>query len=588
MRLRAGMRALSIVLLVAVLAAPSAADTAGGSRWYDSVTSERGVVAADSPLAAQVGIDVLNAGGNAIDAAVATVFALGVTRFEMCGVGGGGFLVYRGANGEVATLDFREMAPREDYVFTKGMSGGIDPVTFGTGHQVIGVPGVVAGLEAAATKFGSMPFSDLVSPAVKIARDGFPVSPTTAFFMTQTGNRMRYFPEAARVYLKGGVAPYEAGEQIVLPDYADVLEAVAAEGSRVFYEGWIAEKIIAEMERPSLYSDDESAMTLADLASYEPVWREPLTTTYRKHQVIAMPPPTSGGIATIEMLNILETYELGNKGWLSADQIHLLAEAQKIAWADRAVYVGDPDFADARLLSIQDELTSKDYAARRASEIDMEVAQEYEPGSFGDAPSSGPAEQSEQVASHTSHVSVIDEDGNAVAITCSIEQPFGSAVVAPGTGFLLNNELTDFSGPGSGSANEPDAGKRPRSSMSPTIVVYRGKPVLVVGAAGGPRIIMGVVQMISNLVDYGLDLSHAIDAARIDARAYGPVLNLEDGRIDAAVIDELKRRGHDIQRSGEYAPDPIVNAAGFDRAARLKHAITEPRAPDADRGSMGQ
>jgi gamma-glutamyltranspeptidase / glutathione hydrolase len=596
MRRRVGIRTLSIVLVLTVLAVPGAADTTVGSRWRDSVTSDRGVVVADSPLAAQEGINILNAGGNAIDAAVATVFALGVTRFEMCGVGGGGFLVYRGADGTTASLDFRETSPRQGYEFSKGLGyevskGLLDvstPFTFGTGHGVIGVPGLVAGLEAAVDKLGSMPFGDLVSPAARLARDGFPVSPATAFHMTQLGNRVRYFPEAARVYLKGGVAPYLAGEDIWLPDYADVLDALAAGGSRVFYEGWIAERIVEEMQRPSPYPGDRSALTLADFAAYEPVWRDPLTATYRKHQVIAMPPPTSGGTAIVEMLNILNSFEFDPSGHLSADHIHLLAEAQKIAWADRGVYLGDPDHLDERGLRIQRELTSKRYAATRAADIDMELAQDHRPGSFGAIPPPEAASPTEEEGSHTSHVSVIDAAGNAVAVTCSIELPFGSAVVAPGTGFLLNNELTDFSDPGSGSANEPGPGKRPRSSMSPTIVVYRGKPVLVTGAAGGAKIIMGVLQMITNHLDFGLDLDLAIDAARVDARAFGPVLNLENARIEQAVIDELAERGHEIGSSGEYAGDPIVNAAGFDKAARVKHAVSDPRADEADQGARGQ
>lgn len=587
---------LTISILTTVLV-PAGLTAGGGSRWHETSSGERGVVATDHPLAAQVGIDVLNEGGNAMDAAVATAFALGVVRFEMCGVGGGGFLVYRGADGETAALDFREESPSQGYEFTKGIFGGtVDgggdtPFTFGTGHQVIGVPGFVAGLEEAATRFGSKPFGELVRPAAELAL-GFPVSPRTAFEMTQLGNRMRYFPEAARVYYKAGVLPYLAGEQISLPDYSAVLEAIAAEGSDVFYRGWIAQRLIEEMERPSPYPDDHSAMTLEDLASYEPVWRQPLGSSYRKHQIVTMPPPTSGGTALIEILNILEGFDLGSGGHpvrdglghLSADHIHVLAEAQKIAWADRNAYLGDPDHADPDVLRMQRHLTNKGYAATRRKEIDLAKAQEYAPAS---APGHG-GPSDEERGSHTAHVSVIDEQGNAVALTCSIELPFGSAVVAPGTGFLLNNQLTDFTVPGSGSANEPAPGKRPRSSMTPAIVVYGDEPVLVTGAAGGAKIIMGVTQMVSNVIDFGLDLSTAIDAARIDARAFGPVLNLEDARLGPGVVDDLRARGHEIQSAGEYAADPIVNAVGHDFTTGYNHAITDPRADPADRGAMAQ
>lgn len=539
-----------------------------GTRYRPAVTSARGVVASDHPLASAAGIAILNDGGNAMDAAVATVFAVGVVRPEMCGIGGGGFLVYRGADGVTAALDFREKSPGRGYTFTRGLFDADSQATFGTGHNVIGVPGTVAGMAAAAERFGTRPLAALLQRAIVLADEGFPVSPTTAAHMSGTGNRMRLFPESARVYLKADQRPYEAGEHLELDDYANSLRLIARDGRDAFYRGAIAEAIVKDIQRLSPYPGDRGSMTLADLRDYQAVWRDPLIGTYRNHRVIAMPPPTSGGIATIEALNILEGFDLAAFGQHSAHHLHVLAEAQKIAWADRNRYVADPAFVD-----IPAALTSKDYAARRRAEIDMRQARDYGPA----APES---------ASHTTHVSVIDAEGNAVAVTCSIEQPFGSAVVAPGTGFLLNNQLTDFSEPGS--ANEPAPGKRPRSSTSPTIVVHRGRPVLVVGGAGGATIIMGAVQAVSNVADFHLDVAGALDAARIDARAYGSALAIEDARIAPEVMANLESRSHQLQRLGEYAAVPIMNAAGIVPSTNQRQAATDPRGDPAERGAAGQ
>ncbi len=291
-----------------------------------------------------------------------------------------------------------------------------------------------------------------------------------------------------------------------------------------------------------------------------------------------MPPPTSGGIAVIEMLNILEGYDLSEMGQSSADSLHVISEAQKLAFADREAYVGDPDFVDVPT----EELTDKGYADDRRSDIAMEeAATAYDPGEFGQGDrASGSGDNPE---GSTTHLSVIDEAGNAVALTCTIEQSFGSGVVAPGTGFLLNNELTDFSDPGA--ANEPEPGKRPRSSMSPTIVVRDGEPVLVVGASGGSQIIMGALHAVVNTVDYGQGPAQAIDAERLDAQ-FPPELILEDGRVSATVESELISRGHVVASEGEYSDVPLVQAAGVDLDTGEHLAATDPRS--GPQASVGQ
>ena len=315
------------------------------------------------PLAAGAAIEVLDAGGNAIDAAIAAVFAVGVVRPSMCGIGGGGFLVYRSANGTTATLDFREAAPSR-YSYSAG-----EP--FGTGHETAGVPGVVAGMAAARKRFGTMPLRRLIAPAQQLAREGFPVSPELSQDIATNATRLRTFPAAAEIYLIEGEIPYPPGATLVHSDYAKNLRLIMREGPRAFYEGNIAELLIAEMK-----ASGRSTMRARDLAGYRAIWRRPLIGRYRGHRIIGMPPPTSGGVAVIEMLNILEGFDLETAGQSSADHLHYLAETQKIAWADRAAYLGDPDFVDVPT----SWLTSKSYAATRRAEIERDQAKDYAPG----------------------------------------------------------------------------------------------------------------------------------------------------------------------------------------------------------------
>jgi gamma-glutamyltranspeptidase/glutathione hydrolase len=562
--------ALIAALLCGLLAlVPTTSSATEGSRFHPGVTSTLGVVATESPAAAAVGRDVLEHGGNAIDAAASTVFALGVARPQSCGIGGGGFMVYRDHDGSVAALDFRETAPaaiKSDTFTGPGLYQ-----TF-TGHTTIGVPGVVAGMNAALKRYGTISLRRAIAPAQHLAEDGITVLPTLAASIAANRNRIQLFPATADQYLHEDGTPYAAGETLRQPDMARSLQRIMDDGPSAFYRGKIAHQIVEDMEAPKL-EGEQGLMTLDDLKAYRAKWRAPLIGSYRGREIDAMPPPTSGGTAIIEMLNILEGFDLAAAGMSSATAIHDTAEAQRIAWADRNTYLADPDF-----VTIPPQLTDKDYAAARRAEIDPTQTKAYAPG--GPFPAAAGADFNPNGS--TTHIDVIDRHGDAVSLTCTIEQEFGSAVIAPGTGFLLNNELTDFSAPGT--ANEPAPFKRPRSSMSPTIVAQGGVPVLATGGAGGARIIMGTLETILDTIDFGQDLPHAVDAERFDDLGSAR-LEIEDARVDPAVLSALEGMGYTLVRQGEYAIRPRVQLAGIDPLTGLRTAVSDSR---SDQGSLAQ
>src|SRR5919199_3284549 len=568
-------RAFATATLMLILMLPGG-DTlaAEGSRYGDAVRSRGGVIASESPAASEVGLQVLNAGGNAMDAAVASTFALGVARPQSCGIGGGGFLIYRGVDGESAALDFRETAPKA--VTPKTFAGQGLYKTY-TGHTTIGVPGTVAGMQAALDRYGTISLAQAIAPAERLAAAGFDVPESLSQEMGNNAARLKLFPAARQQFLVGRQEPYTTSSILVQPQLAHTLALIAGGGSDAFYKGEIADRLIVEMQNTSDLPGDEGLMTKEDLVSYRPVWRRPLVGDYRGHEILAVPPPSSGGVAVIEMLNVLEGFDLASEGQSSASALHLLAEAQKLAFADRGKYLADPDFVDVPI----EKLTDKSYAEGRRAEIDAGKAGSYEPGKLDEAEQT--SSTGENAEGSTTHLSVIDSSGNAVALTCTIEQSFGSAVVAPGTGFLLNNELTDFSE--AGTANEPEAGKRPRSSISPTIVVRNGQPILVVGGAGGPQIIMGSLLAVVNTIDFGLDPARAVDSERLDEQS-GTMMSLEQGRVPAQVQAELIARGHRIDRKGEYADLPRVQAAGTDSKTGEHLAATDPRSTES--GALGQ
>jgi len=491
-----------------------------------------------------------------------------VARPQSCGIGGGGFMVYRSPAGATAALDFRETAPAK---FGPKTLAKKDLTEDFTGHLTVGVPGTVAGLRAALRRYGTIKWAAAVAPAERMARRGVKVSPALAAGIKENAKRLKLFPAAARQYLRRG-KPYKAGATLRQPVMARTLGLIRRKGAKAFYRGRIARRIVRDMRRAKKLKGDRGVMRLRDLARYRAKWRTALSGTFRGRQVTAMPPPTSGGIAVLEMLNILEGFPLRAAGQSSANALHWIIEAQKLAFADRGRYVADPDFVNVPTA----RLTSKQYAAARRALIRADRA-----GSYGAGAASRPEES-------TTHISVVDRRGGAVSLTCTIEQEFGSAVVAPGTGFLLNNELTDFGD--AGSANEARPGKRPRSSMSPTIVSEGGRPIAVAGGAGGSRIIMGALFAVLGRVEYGLDLSRAVDAERLDAQAVpdGDPILLEDARVAPAVIAELQRRGHKFEREGEYAESgPRIQAAGFRSATgdAVKDAVSDPR---TEAGSFAQ
>jgi gamma-glutamyltranspeptidase / glutathione hydrolase len=553
---------LALLTTVLVLVVVATAPAAPGSKFRPAKEGRLGAVATESWDASLAARAVLERGGNAIDAAATAVFAAGVARPQSCGIGGGGFLVYRSRTGAVRTLDFRETAPaafRRDSLSGPGLHRDF------TGHLTVGVPGTLAGMTTALERYGTIELREALAPAERYARRGFRVPRSLSKAMADNARRLALFPAARARYLQPDGTPYPPGAVLRQPELGASLREIMREGPRALYGGDIARAIVRDMRAPRPETRDPGVLTVRDFRRYTPVWRAPIRTTYRGRLVVGMGPPSSGGIAVAEMLGILERFDLAAAGAGSADALHWMAEAQKIAFADRGRYVADPSFVPQPTAT----LISKNYTAARAGEIRRDRAGSYQPVQN---PPTRPAES-------TTHISVVDAAGNAVAVTCTIEQEFGSAVVAPGTGILLNNELTDFGAPGS--ANEPAPGKRPRSSMAPTIVVERdGRPSMVLGGAGGARIIMGVLVPIVQHVDFRLPLDQALDAPRLDAaNGQGGRLELEDARIGPVVTADLERRGHRLQRLGEYAVRPRINAVGV-RAGRRRVAVSDPRTDD--------
>ena len=554
--------------LVAVLALVASALAAPGSKFRPMKTDPVGVVSSESWDASRAGRAVLQRGGNAIDAAAATVFAMGVARPQSCGIGGGGFLVYRTARGGSAALDFRETAPaafREDTLVPNG------PHKEFTGHLTVGVPGTVAGMAEALDRYGTVSLKEAMATAERYAREGIRIPSSFSKAIEDNAKRIALFPATRARFLRADGTARPAGSLLRQPELAASLRLLMREGPKALYGGAIARKIVEDMRAPRPATNDPGLLTVQDFAGYKAVWRTPVRSRYRGRLVVGMPPPTSGGVAIAEMLGILERFDITGAGAGSADALHLMAEAQKIAFADRGRYIADPGFVPQPT----DTLISRGYTASRAQEIRLDRA--GNPSPVVDPPVR-PAES-------TTHVGVIDRAGNAVSVTCTIEQEFGSAVVAPGTGILLNNELTDFGDPGTANAAAP--GKRPRSSMSPTIVVEPGgRPSMVIGGAGGARIIMGVLNGIVQHVDFGLPIDQAVDAPRLDALSgtRPNTFELEEARLDPSVVADLRRRGHRLTLLGEYGARPRVNVAGILADGR-RAAASDSRTDD---GALGQ
>jgi gamma-glutamyltranspeptidase/glutathione hydrolase len=503
------------------------------------VLARHGMVASQEKRATQIGVDILRRGGNAVDAAVAVGFALAVTLPRAGNLGGGGFmLVHLAHSKRTLAIDYRETAPaaitRDTFLDDKGEA---DPEKSRFSGLGVGVPGTVAGLALAHARYGSGRFTlaELIAPAIRLARDGVPVEDDLLDSLMLYGPRLARWPSSARIFLKPDGAAPGAGDTIVQADLADSLAAIAREGPRAFYAGPMADKIAAAVRAAG------GVMTREDLAAYRAIVRAPVRGTYRGHTILSMPPPSSGGIHLVEMLNILERFPLAGAGPPAA--LHVMIEAMKLAYADRAEYLGDSDVVAVPV----SRLISKQYAATLAGSIDRErarPARDIRPG--GKAPREG---------DNTTHFSVMDRFGNAVANTYTLNFNYGLGLVAEGTGILLNNELDDFAAkPGApnafglvgGAANAPGPGKRPLSSMSPTIVLHNGKPVLVTGAPGGSRIITAVLQVIVNAIDFNEPIDAAVAAPRVHHQ-WMPDEVVVEPNLPPATIDDLNRRGHTVR-----------------------------------------
>lgn len=516
------------------------------------------MVVSGHPLASEIGREILRAGGNAVDAAVAVGFALAVVHPEAGNIGGGGFMVIRTADGQVRSLDYRETAPsgasRDMYLDSSG-----EPTDRSvTGHLAAGVPGSVAGLTAAQERLGRLPLDSVIAPAIRLAREGFVVDEYRSESIRGDSVRLSSFPASLASFLPDGRPPVP-GSRLVQPDLAATLEAVRSRGAAGFYQGPVADLIVAEMELGG------GLISHADLAGYRAIWREPIRISYRGHTVYSMPPASSGGITMGEILNIMEGFDplppFGTPALL-----HREAEAMRRAFTDRNRHLGDPAFVQNPV----DRLLSKDYAAT----LRREIGDRATPTPVFDPAAAG--------GSSTTHYSVVDAEGNAVSCTTTLNDSYGSAVTVTGAGFLLNDEMDDFaSAPGKpnmyglvqGEANAIAPGKRMLSAMTPSIVLDpQGRLYMVVGTPGGPRIITMVYYVISNVIDHRMSLADAVSAPRAHHQALPDSLRVEAGGFTTTTLDSLRARGHAISAGGYWGDVEAIirTAAGW-------QGVSDPR-----------
>ena len=518
-------------------------------RKAEVTSGARAMVATTDRYASEVGIEILRRRGNAADAAVAVSFALAVVNPEAGNIGGGGFMLARQSNGNVAALDYRSKAPA---AASRGMfvdSSAVDAGSSVLGHLSAAVPGAVAGLWDSHRRLGSLPWADLVDPAVSLAR-GFAVRERfVASFPTHIVEALRRFPESARLFLPSGEGdapePPKVADTFSQPDLARTLERIRDHGAKGFYDGETADLIVEEMQRGG------GIIARADLAGYLPVWRDPVRFSYRGWPVLSVGPSSSGGVTLAETCNILSAFSLRDLPWHGPEHIHLVAEAWRRAYADRNHYLADPEFVDVPV----DPLVSLEYGAQRARTIAMDSATPSSGVAPGDA--LGPP----QDGAHTTHISIVDPMGGAVSLTTTINTWYGSKLVVAGAGFLLNNEMDDFSvAPGvpnffglvQGEANSIQPGKRMLSAMTPTIVLTpEGQLFMVVGTPGGASIITTVFQVISNVIEHGMALAESVAAPRIHHQHLPDRIAFEPGGLPESVIDRLVSLGHPVEEEDE-------------------------------------
>ena len=533
---------------------------------FHPVIAQNGMVSTEQHLASTVGLDILKKGGNAVDAAVGIGFALAVVLPNAGNLGGGGFMmVHDKASEQTIALDFREMAPakasRDMYLDEKGdVAAGRSLYT----HLAVGVPGTVAGMEHALKKWGSMPLEQVIQPAIDLAENGYIVSNSLAENLAATKESLGKWETTKTIFFKDG-EPLKAGDLLAQKDLAESMRLIAKEGADAFYKGEIAKQIVAEMGK------HDGLITKEDMANYKVVEREPVKGSYRGYEVVSMPPPSSGGIHVIQMLNMLERHDLNAMGLNSAKTITLVAETMKRAYADRSEYLGDPDFAKVP----QKGLTSKAYANSLANAISSDKvtpSKEILPGK----PQTYESDQ-------TTHYSVVDKNGNAVAVTYTLNLNFGSGIVAGESGILLNNEMDDFSAkPGvpnafgliGGDANAVEPAKRPLSSMTPTLVLKDGKPWLVTGSPGGARIITTVLQTILNSIDFGMNPAEAASTPRFHHQWLPDELRIEKG-FSPDTLALLKEKGYTVALKPSMGRTQTIQVRDD-----VLYGYSDPRNPD--------
>lgn len=565
-------RWIGVLVLIAVVAVARTQPVRGtGAEPFRA--KERMVVSANG-IASKIGSDVIGEGGNAIDAAIATAFALAVVHPTAGNIGGGGFIVYREANGQSMVYDFREMAPpgaSPTMWLTEGKADGkYDFDRHHNSYLSVGTPGTVAGLHMAWKDKGKLPWKRLVEPAVALARDGFTVSPGLARSLKSILPDMKPYPASVAQFSKNGV-PYEAGETLKQPDLARTLDRIARLGPAGFYEGETAQLVDKEMRAHG------GLITVEALKAYKAVKRAPVTGTYRGHDIISVSPPSGGGIALIEMLNILEGYDLSASGFGSAKSLHVIIEAMRRGFADRAQHSADPDFNPQMPVA---RLLSKPYADELRKTINPAKASVSSPSSFA----------WRYESNETTHLSVVDGQRNAVSMTYTLEYGYGSRMVVPGAGFLLNNELGDFNaGPGLTNAEglvgtEPNLaqpGKRPLSSMTPTILVKDGKLFMVTGSPGGRTIINTVLHTVLNVVDYKMGAQDAVDAGRFHHQWLPDRVTYERHSLSPDTAAILTGMGHALREGGSQGVAEVI----IDRGDGLEGGIDRRQ---ADGGAAGR
>ncbi len=533
---------LTLVLLLSLVITP-----AGQAASRAPSRGKNGMVASVSEIASNVGVEIMKRGGNAIDAAVAVGLALAVVWPEAGNIGGGGFMMIRLADGKAVAIDYREMAPAAAHrnVYLDAQGNYIENSST-VGHRAAGVPGTVAGFALALQKYGKLKWADVCEPARKLAADGFPVWYQLETSLKASSKNLAQFPESKRIYLRNG-KPYEDGEVFKQPELAATFTRLIKNGPREFYEGETARLIAASMKKNA-----NSWMTMEDLKKYQAKEREPLRTIYRGYDIITMPPPSSGGIALIEMLNILSRYNLKEMGFNSSRELHVKTEAMRRAFADRSEFLGDTDFVKVPVKG----LVSKKYADTVAATINLERASTSEEIKHG--------QPAAYESTETTHFTVVDKDGNVATNTYTLNGSFGCFATVEGAGILLNNEMDDFAAkPGTpnaygliqGENNAVAAGKRPLSAMTPTVVLKDGKLWFALGSPGGPTIINTVLQTLINVIDHGMTIQQAVDAPRIHHQWMPDQLRFEPMGIVADVKDKLQAMGHKLTDRPSYMGD---------------------------------